>query len=131
MAPTDSGRPIFWDLADRIAADVLSGIYPPGTQVPSTTALSAFYRINPATAGKALNRLVEAGVLEKRRGLGMFVTPNGPDTLREARRREFEADYVDPLLEEASRLGLSRTEVLDLIQRHHHRSPATDPQEPS
>lgn len=123
MSPTDSGRPIFWDLADRIAADVLSGIYPPGTQVPSTTELSAYYRINPATAGKALNRLVDTGVLEKRRGLGMFVTDHGPDQLREARRQQFETDYIGPLIEEASRLGLSRTEVLDLIQHH----PVTPP----
>lgn len=118
MAPTESGRPIFWDLADRIAADVLSGIYPPGTQVPSTTELSAFYRINPATAGKALNRLVDAGVLEKRRGLGMFVTDDGPEQLREARRREFETDYIGPLIEEATRLGLSRSELADIIHRH-------------
>ena len=121
MSPTDSGRPIFMDLADRIAADVLAGIYPPGAQVPSTTELSAYYRINPATAGKALNRLVDAGVLEKRRGLGMFVTDDGPEQLREARRREFEADYVGPLIEEGARLGLSRTEILDLIRDHPHR----------
>lgn len=124
MAPTDSGRPIFWDLADRIAGDVLSGAYPPGTQVPSTTELSAFYRINPATAGKALNRLVDAGVLEKRRGLGMFVTHDGPEQLREARRREFATEYIAPLLAEAQRLGITPSELQDLIT--HHTQPSDE-----
>ena len=63
MTPRDEGRPIFVVLAERIADDILQGNYPVETPVPSTNELAAFYRINPATAGKALTRLVEQGAI--------------------------------------------------------------------
>jgi len=110
-------RPIFLELADAIAADVLAGLYPEETQVPSTTELSAHYRINPATAGKALNLLVDAGIVYKRRGVGMFVTAGAPEKLRRARRAEFRTDYITPLLAEARRLGLTTADVVDMITK--------------
>ncbi|MDO5618540.1 GntR family transcriptional regulator [Kocuria sp.] len=113
-----SDRPIFLDLADTIADDILAGAYPPGTQVPSTTELSTHFRINPATAGKALNRLVDQGVLEKRRGLGMFVTAEGPNILRAQRQADLLDAYISPLLAEAQRLGMTTADVLTLIQSH-------------
>jgi len=113
--PTD--RPIFLELADAIAADVLAGLYPEESQVPSTTELAARYRINPATAGKALNLLVDAGIVYKKRGLGMFVAAGAPEALRRERRAEFHADYVAPLLTEATRLGLTTADVVDMITK--------------
>lgn len=112
-----SDRPIFLELADKIAADVLAGLYPEESQVPSTTELSAHYRINPATAGKALNKLVDAGIVYKKRGLGMFVATGAPAALRHARRTEFRTDYITPLLTEARRLGLTNAEVVDMITK--------------
>lgn len=122
-----SDRPIFLELADRIADDILSGAYPPGSQVPSTTELSVHYRINPATAGKALNRLVDHGVLEKRRGLGMFVTADGPEVLRTQRQGELLDSYVAPLLAEARRLGMTTADVVALLQSHAGAAAATSP----
>ncbi|AZZ40984.1 GntR family transcriptional regulator [Acidipropionibacterium jensenii] len=113
----DDGRPIFLSLADQIADDILSGVYPSGSHVPSTNELSAFYKINPATAGKALNRLVDQQVLEKRRGLGMFVTEDGVELLREQRRARFTESYLTPLLDEAERVGLSTDDLITLIHR--------------
>lgn len=113
-----TGRPIFMDLADSLAGDVLAGRYRSGDQMPSTTELAVGHRINPATAGKALNLLVERGVLEKRRGLGMFVTEGGPDLLREARRAAFRTDYVAPLWREAQHLRMAPAEVIDLVRKH-------------
>src|SRR5450759_2680898 len=110
-------RPIFLELADAIAADVLAGLYLEESQVPSTTELAAHYRINPATAGKALNLLVDAGIVYKKRGLGMFVAAGAPEALRRDRRAEFHADYVTPLLTEAKRLGLTTADVVDLITK--------------
>lgn len=124
------GRPIFLDLADRIADDVLSGSYPEESQVPSTNELAAFYRINPATAGKALNRLVDAGVLYKRRGLGMFVATGAPERLRASRRAEFAVDYVEPVVAEARRLGLAAAEVTELVEAAFT-TPASSPSSPS
>lgn len=115
MAKGD-GRPIFMELAEQIADDILAGVYPEDTQVPSTNELATHYRINPATAGKALNRLVEQDVLVKRRGVGMFVAPGAPDRLRAARRETFALDYVKPLLIEATRLGLTHDDLLILIR---------------
>lgn len=110
-------RPIFLELADAIAADVLSGLYPEESQVPSTTELAGYYRINPATAGKALNRLVDAGVVYKKRGLGMFVATGAPEALRRQRRSAFDAEFIAPLLSEAQRLGLTPTDIVDLITK--------------
>lgn len=118
MSPTSGdGRPIFLTLAEQIADDILTGVYPPGSHVPSTNELSVFYKINPATAGKALNRLVDQQVLEKRRGLGMFVTETGVERLREQRKALFTENYLAPLLEEAGRVGLTTADIITLIHR--------------
>ncbi|CCH69184.1 GntR family transcriptional regulator [Phycicoccus elongatus] len=117
MTPSPDGRPIFLEIADQIAADILVGAYPEQAQVPSTNELSVHYRVNPATAGKALNRLVDDGVLYKRRGLGMFVAEGAPEALRARRRAAFADEYVRPFLAEGRRLGLSLDEITDLIHK--------------
>lgn len=112
------GRPIFVDLAERIADDILAGLYPEDAQVPSTNELAAYYRINPATAGKGLNRLVERGVLYKRRGLGMFVSPGAPAALQAERREAFATQHLTTFVAEGRRLGLSTDDIIDLVRRH-------------
>ncbi len=116
MTAFAEGRPIFLDLADRMADDILAGIYPEETQVPSTNELAAHYRINPATAGKALNRLVDQNVIYKKRGLGMFVASGAPEALRASRRASFTAEFVLPLLDEAARVGLTTDEIVTMIK---------------
>lgn len=111
------GRPIFMDLADRIAADILAGLIPEETQVPSTNELAAHYRINPATAGKALNRLVDQGIVYKRRGVGMFVATGAPDALRAARREAFADQFVRPFVQEGRRIGLTIEEIVALVTK--------------
>ena len=111
----DDARPIFVQLAEQIADDVLRGTYPEETQVPSTNELAAFLRINPATAGKALNRLVDTGVLHKRRGIGMFVSPGATDLIRAERQGEFVTNFITPLVAEARSLGLSPGDVVRLV----------------
>lgn len=115
MPSWTDGRPIFMGLADQIADDILSGIYREETQVPSTNELAAHYRINPATAGKALNRLVDRNILYKRRGLGMFVATGAPEALRAERREAFHTEFVTPFLDEGRRLGLTLDEIIALI----------------
>jgi DNA-binding transcriptional regulator YhcF (GntR family) len=110
-------RPIFLELADAIAADVLAGLYPEESQVPSTTELAAHYRINPATAGKALNLLVDARIVYKKRGLGMFVAAGAPEALRRQRRAELHTNFVAPLITEARRLGLTTSDIVELITK--------------
>nr|WP_243752350.1 GntR family transcriptional regulator [Leucobacter weissii] len=104
-------------LAERVAADILRGRYAEGEQVPSTNELAAHLRINPATAGKALNLLVERGILVKRRGIGMFVAAGAPERIAGERRQGLVHDFIHPLLAEAAALGLSPAEVIRLIEQ--------------
>ncbi|MCD7101054.1 GntR family transcriptional regulator [Pseudoclavibacter sp. 13-3] len=111
----DNDRPIFIQLADQIADDIANGAYAEGTAVPSTNELSAFHRINPATAGRALNLLVDRQLLEKHRGRGMFVVAGARAQLLSERRSRFAEQFVAPMLREAQRLGLTRDEVRGTI----------------
>ena len=71
----DEGRPIFQQIAEQIENSIIDGSLAEEAQVPSTNELAAFHRINPATAAKGINQLVDDGILYKRRGIGMFVSP--------------------------------------------------------
>lgn len=113
----DDTKPIFLQLAEALADDVLRGVYAEGEHVPSTNELAAFHRINPATAGKALNQLVDLGVLEKRRGLGMFVTIGAKQRIATARRDRFIAHYVTPMVAEARALGIDDDQIITLVKK--------------
>lgn len=112
----DDSKPIFLQLAERIADDILRGRYEEGEQVPSTNELSAHLRINPATAGKALGLLVEQGVLVKRRGIGMFVADGAKSEISAERRRGFVQHFIAPLRNEAEALGLSTEDLISMIR---------------
>ena len=112
----DEGRPIFLQIAEQIENDIISGALPEETQVPSTNELAAFLRINPATAGKGVNLLVDEGVLYKKRGIGMFVASGARDRLVAERRERFRDQYVAPLLAEAGKLGISPEQLTRMIQ---------------
>ena len=113
----DESRPIFVQIAEGIENDILSGLLAEETQVPSTNEFAAFYRINPATAGKGVNLLVDAGILYKKRGIGMFVADGARAQLVATRRDQFTNQYVRPLVEEAAKLGISRDQLADLIRK--------------
>lgn len=127
----DDGRPIFQQIADQIADGIAAGAYPEGAQVPSTTELAAFHRINPATVGKGVNLLVEKGLLHKRRGLGMFVSEGARAALLADRTARFSDAFVAPLLDEARALGLGLDEVQRLITERAAQPAAAPPVPPS
>jgi GntR family transcriptional regulator len=112
----DDDRPIFVQIAELIENSIIDGTLAEETQVPSTNELAAFHRINPATAAKGINRLVDDGILYKRRGIGMFVATGARETLRERRRLDFSAQYVRPLIEEARKLGIGIEDLKKLIE---------------
>jgi GntR family transcriptional regulator len=112
----DEGTPLFVQIAEQLADDIVDGQLAEGTRVPSTNELAAFYRINPATAAKGINMLVDDGVLEKRRGIGMFVAAGAKEQLRATRRKQFAEQYVDPMLAEANRLGIDSDTLVSLIR---------------
>jgi GntR family transcriptional regulator len=113
----DESRPIFVQIAESIENDILSGVLAEEGQVPSTNEFASFYRINPATAGKGVNLLVEAGILYKKRGIGMFVAEGSRQRLVANRRDQFQSEYVRPLLAEAGKLGISPAQLTEMIEK--------------
>lgn len=113
----DEGRPLFQQIAEQIEASILDGSLAADAQAPSTNELAAFHRINPATAAKGINQLVSDGILYKKRGIGMFVAADARQRVLERRRAAFARDFVEPLLAEAHRLGLSADDVRNLIEK--------------
>jgi GntR family transcriptional regulator len=113
----DDSRPIFLQITEAIENDILAGTLPEESQVPSTNEFAAFYRINPATAGKGVNLLVDEGILYKKRGIGMFVATGAHDQLAKKRRNQFEAEYIKPLVAEAAKLGLTQAQLVTMIQK--------------
>ena len=113
----DSERPIFQQIADGLEDAILSGVFPEGSQIPSITEFSVTYKINPATALKGINLLVDAGIVYKRRGIGMFVCDGALQKLKEKRQEEFFTQYVLPLIQEAKRLSISPQQLQEWIER--------------
>lgn len=114
----DEGRALFLQIAEQIEDSIVDGSLPEESQAPSTNELAAFYRINPATAMKGVNMLVDKGILHKRRGIGMFVATGARESVLAERRAAFAAHFVQPLLDEARKLGLHADDVIDLVRNH-------------
>ncbi|WP_432941836.1 GntR family transcriptional regulator [Kribbella sp. CA-253562] len=113
----DDRSPIYLQIADQIKNDIVTGALAEDEQVMSTNQYAAFYRINPATAAKGFAQLVDEGVLYKKRGIGMFVSPNARELLRGGRRDAFFAEVVDPMIAEARAVGVPLSEVVRYIQK--------------
>ena len=108
---------IYLQIAQMLEDDILRGVYREEEQVPSTNELSRAYNINPATAAKGINLLVNDGILYKRRGIGMFVAPGAGEKVQEKRRAAFYAGYIKPLAREARSLGLSAAELAAMVEQ--------------
>ncbi len=112
----DESRPIFVQITEHVENEIIEGSLKEDEQIPSTNELAAFYRINPATALKGVNRLVDDGIVAKRRGIGMFVTPGAKARLIERRRADFATLYLRPLIVEAEKLGIDIEELAGLLR---------------
>ena len=113
----ESEKPIFVQLADWLSDSIISGAIKEGEQIPSTTEMSVQLKINPATALKGVNMLVDKGIIFKKRGLGMFVSQGAVETLKKQRQSEFFGEYIKKMLDEAAKLGLTKQDVIDMIER--------------
>ena len=112
-----SDRPIFLQISENIEDAILSGAFPEDGQIPSITEFSVNYKINPATANKGINLLVDRGIVYKKRGVGMFVSKGATNILRGERREQFFENYIENLVQEARRLGISVEEISEMIGR--------------
>jgi DNA-binding transcriptional regulator YhcF (GntR family) len=112
----DDRSPIYQQIAEKIRGDILNGVLREDEQVMSTNQYAAFYRINPATAAKGFHQLISEQILYKRRGVGMFVSPDARQRLRERRRERFFDDVVDPMVAQALMLDIPLTDVVTRIE---------------
>ena len=104
-----SQTPIFLQVSQGLEDEILSGIY--GEE------LSANYKINPATALKGINLLVDGGIVYKKRGIGRFVASGAVQKLKEKRQEEFYNQYILPLVQEAKRLDIEPAKLQEWIER--------------
>ena len=109
-------KSIYIQIKEMIENDILRNILLEEERVPSTNELAKLYTINPATAAKGVNILVDEGILYKKRGIGMFVATGAKTQIMEKRKKNFYNDYVKSLMAEADSLGISRQELIAMIQ---------------
>ncbi|HWQ71438.1 MAG TPA: GntR family transcriptional regulator [Desulfitobacteriaceae bacterium] len=109
-------KPIFLQLAEELEDDILKGIFEEETQIPSTTEVAVKFKINPATANRGVNLLVDEGIIYKKRGIGMFVCPGAREKIALKRKNTFFDRYVSPLIEEAKSINVSKAEIIAMIE---------------
>lgn len=121
MLDMDGSKPIYVQIAEWIETEIIDGTLPPDVKVYSQYQLAELFNINPATAGKGLTLLLEAEVVYKRRGLGMFVTPDARGKLLAKRKDETLRRLIKELLNEASLLGVDDSHLLSMIEAERTR----------
>lgn len=113
----DEERPIYIQISEGIEDAILAGAFQEESQIPSITELSMNYRINPATALKGINILVDEEIIYKKRGVGMFVAEGAVEKLTDKRKEKFFGNYIINLVDEAKRLEISKDEIKTMIER--------------
>lgn len=109
-------KSIYIQIKEMIENDILRDILLEEERVPSTNELAKLYAINPATAAKGVNLLVDERILYKKRGIGMFVAEGAKKKIMEKRKKNFYDDYVKRLLAEAGSLGITKKELVEMIE---------------
>ncbi len=110
-------KSIYLQICEMIETDILRGILLEEERVPSTNELARLYTINPATAAKGINLLVDQGILYKKRGIGMFVATGAADKIRTRRKEVFQKTKLFQFLQEAKSLGITKEELVSMISR--------------
>ncbi|MGG6311392.1 GntR family transcriptional regulator [Paenibacillus macerans] len=118
MSPSfDDKKPIFLQIKELVEDQIVNDQLKEHEQIPSTTQLVQFYKINHLTIAKGINLLVDAGILYKKRGVGMFVAEQAKEQLLEQRKERFLDEYVLPMLREAAKLGIAENDMYLLMKQ--------------
>lgn len=112
-AEFNSSQPIYRQLRDHVIALILDGVLKEGDPLPSVRTVAADFRVNPLTVLKAYQQLVDDDLVEKRRGVGMFIRSGARDLLLEGERAKFLAEEWPRLHAKIQRLGLTPDELLN------------------
>lgn len=113
---TSSNIPIFLQIADQLENMIFTNIFKEEDRIPSTNELSLALAINPQTVLKGMNILVEADIIYKKRGVGMFVKEGALDKIYKKRKKKFKKELVHNFISEAKILQISKQELLDIIK---------------
>jgi len=116
MLNTDGTKPIYVQIADWLETEIMNGHFQPDEKVYSQYQLADMYTINPATAAKGLNLLVDENILYKKRGLGMFVTENAKERIIQKRKNQTLKRLIEEVVLEAKRLQMDEMELIDMIK---------------
>lgn len=114
-------QPFFIQIMERIESDIITGVYKTDDIIISTTQISKLYSVNPTTAVKAVGKLADAGVVYKKRGIGMCVAPGAKEMITKRRRQVFLSETLESVIEEATVLGITTRELITLIEEREKR----------
>ena len=112
----DDQRPIYIQIKEFLEDAILKGSIAIGEKATSTNEVAKFYQINPATARQGMNELVQENILKKQRGVGMFVTEDAIQIIREKRLQEFFDHFILPLQEEAKKLNITSEQLVKMLK---------------
>ncbi len=111
----DSSRPIYAQIAEQVHLDIISGLYQPGTKLPSVRELAAQAKVNPNTMQKALTELERSGLVHSMRTSGRFITED-TDMIKRM-KEDLAADQIKEFLEKMSSMGFQPQDTLQLIEK--------------
>jgi GntR family transcriptional regulator len=119
----NDSQPIYWQLKERTVAMILDGTLGEGEPLPSVRTVASEFQLNPITVSKSYQALVEEGLVEKRRGLGMFVCEGARRKLIASERAKFLHEEWPAMLNRIQQLGLSLEELLDDTLQQERKKP--------
>ena len=122
----DTNKLIFEQVAEMVENQILDGLLNPEDQSPSTTEFANVYSINPATARKGLNILVDEGILYKKRGMGMFVTQDAKKNIINKRKDEYIKNILPDLIKNMTMLGITKEELFKEIEELYEKGADND-----
>lgn len=109
-------KPIFLQIKEKIEDQIVNGQLKEHDQIPSTTQMVHFYKVNHLTVSKGMNLLADEEIIYKKRGVGMFVADGAKEKLMKARKSVFADDYILPMIQEAEKLGLTDKDMFSMIE---------------
>ena len=112
----NDSQPVFMQIMEMIENDIITGAYQIDDLIISTTQISKVYSVNPTTAVKAISKLTDAGILYKKRGIGMCVAEGAKEKITKRRKDVFLNQTVELLLNEAETLGISMDELINVLK---------------
>jgi len=112
----NDAQPIFLQIIEAIEGNIVSGVYQEDDLVISTTQISKVYAVNPTTAVKAISKLTDAGILYKKRGIGMCVAAGAREKIYARRKERFLSETLTAVLSEAKTLGISLDQIIQILR---------------